>query len=466
MDARNESGPLTAPRNGRSGAPWLAAWTIFAVVLALSIAAFDIRSASVDVVFSDTWGYMHMIDGFLSGAFDPSEILKAHNQNRTAILVGVLAASAQFDHFNQHDIEYLSLAFGLITLANFLYLIHRLLVARPLTAGAVVLIASLSVFSLVQCENLLLSINFVFLATTAFSVTSIVAMARFLIGEDRKKTKAILFILAVVTSELALLSMGGGVVVWAVNLLQIGFAIVRLKIRALGALLVYAAVALASVGAYLWGLSAGGSLSFLLFHPLDALAFFVIGAGNSLVGIFVQGTALGPILWLDCLVGLVFCAIFAFVLADFTQLARAEKKRSLVLVSLILFGLLEQALITYGRLPLSVSNAATSRYSTLTLVAPVAALIFLSLYAEASRICLTLAVVAGLVMVLSTAVSDRNELRIANGRHYLGGLRQRALLENKIGPQDQKLLEWESLSDIQQGNETLRKYRLSFYRGL
>ena len=328
------------------------------------------------------------------------------------------------------------------------------------------LAVSLAIFSLVQCENFLLSINFVFFATTAFSVTSIVAMSRFLLGAHKETTKAILFILAVVTSELALLSMGGGLVVWAVNLLQIGFAIVRLEIRALGALLAYAAVALVSVGAYLWGLNAGGSVSFLLSHPLDAFAFFVIGEGNSLVGIFVKGSALGPILWLDFLVGLAFCVVFAFVLAYFTRLTTADQKRSLVLVSLVLFGLLEQGLIMYGRLPLSVTNAATSRYSTLTLVAPVAALIFLCLYAAKSRTCLTLAAFAGLSMVLSTAVSDRNELSIANGRHYLGGLRQNALFENRIGAEEQKLLEWESLSDIQQGNEILRKYRLSFYHRL
>src|SRR5271166_3720121 len=35
----------------------LAAWTTFVVGVAVGIAAFDMRQASVDVVFSDTWGW-------------------------------------------------------------------------------------------------------------------------------------------------------------------------------------------------------------------------------------------------------------------------------------------------------------------------------------------------------------------------------------------------------------------------
>ena len=437
--------------------------TAVVVALAVGIAAFDIGRASVDVVFSDTWGYVRMIDASLSGAFDPSEILRAHNQNRTAILVGALLASAHFDGFNQKHLEYLSLVFASITLANILYLIFVLFRNRPLDKVLLAAIASFVAFSLVQCENFLLSINFVFFSTAAFSVTAIVAMARCILGDDSRIVRANLFAAAVIASEFALLSMGGGVVVWVVNLVQIGLAIALFRARAVGALCIYLAVAMVSVGAYLWGLNAGGSLSALVFRPFDALAFFVIGTGGSIVGLFVNGSFLGPILWLDFLVGLVLDGVILFAFAYFVALPREEKKRSLVLVSLILFGLLEQALIAYGRLPLGVSNAATGRYSTLTLIAPTAALIFLTLYADASRVCGILAASTGLVMILFTGISDRNELRIAGGRQFLGSLRQKILLENRIGPEEQKILEWESLSDIREGNEALRRRRLSFY---
>jgi hypothetical protein len=89
----NITGAHWAPR-GR----WtLSAWTLLVVGVAVGIAGSYIEHASVDVVCSDTWDYIKMIDGFmidgfLSGAFDASEFLKAHNQNRTAIIVGVLLA--------------------------------------------------------------------------------------------------------------------------------------------------------------------------------------------------------------------------------------------------------------------------------------------------------------------------------------------------------------------------------------
>jgi hypothetical protein len=438
------------------------AWTIFVVGLAVWIAAYDIRHASVDVVYSDTWGYMHMIRGFLSGAFDSSEIFRAHNQNRTALLVGLLLASTLLDHFNQKNIENLSLVFPFITLANLLYLTHVLLKGRTLTQGAIVLISSLVLFSLIQWENFLLSINCVFFATMAFSVTSIVTMSRCLLGHDKEMVKVILFAVAVVMSELALFSMGGGVVVWVANLVQIGLAIVLFRVRALAVLLAYAAVGIVSVGAYLRGLNAGGSLSGLLSHPLEALAFFVIGTGNSLVGFFSNQ----PVLWLYFTVGLVLNLIFLFVFAYFMQLPPDEKKRSLVLISLILLGLLEQALITYGRLPLGVPNATTARYSTLTMIAPLAALMFLTLYADVSRACLSLAMLAGLVILAFTVIGDRNELMMAAARHDYATALQKILLDNKIGPEEQRLLEWESLPDIQQGNEILKKNKLSFYHRL
>lgn len=334
---------------------------------------------------------------------------------------------------------------------------------RPLAKGVIVLISSLAIFSLVQCENFLLSINFVFFSTVAFSITSIVFIAWFLFGDDRKIAKAAILTVAIVLFELALFSMAGGVIVWVINIAQIGLAMVLFRVRALGGLLAYFSCAIFSLGAYLWGLSAGGSLAVLLSRPLDALRFFVIATGNSIVGVFVQGSVLGPILWLDLLVGAVLTGVFVFVFIHFGKLPRDEKKRSFVLMSILLFGLLEQALITYGRLPLGVSNAATARYATLTVVAPVSALVFLTMYGDVSRACLSIAVATGSAILLFTVIGDRNELRIAGGRHFLGVLRQQILLDNKIGAEEQKILEWESLPDIRDGNEILRKNRLSTY---
>jgi hypothetical protein len=441
----------------------LLAWTILVVGIAVWIVASYIQHASVDVVSSDTWQYLPMIDGFLSGSFDPSEILKAHNQNRTAILVGVLLGSARFDNFNQKDMAYLNILFVSITLANVLYILYLLFRGRTLAKAAMMLVSSVVLLSLVQWENFLLSINLTFFSTVAFSVTSIVLVAVFLHEQQTQMTALILFALAVATSELALLSMGGGIAVWAVNLVQIGLATVLLQVRAFAALLAYLAIAIVSISAYLWGLEAGGDLWFLLSHPLESLAYFIIGIGNSIVGWFSNG----PVFWLDFLVGFFLNLVFLFVFAHFARLPLHEQKRSLVLISLILFGLLEQVLITYGRLPLSFSSSALSRYSTLTVIAPLAALIFLTLYADISLRCLRLAVLTGLVMLAFAVIGDRKQMISAGAmRFYYTSLQQFLLDEKKIGPWEQMLLGRQPLDVIQKGNEVLRKYRLSFYHRL
>jgi hypothetical protein len=404
-----------------------------------------------------------MIDGFLSGSFDPSEILKAHNQNRTVILVGILLTSARFDYFNQKDIAYLNVMFVFITLSNLLYLSYLLFKERPLAKAVVTLVGSVTLLSLVQWENFLLSINLTFFSTVAFSVMSIVLIAGFLHEQHTQTTALIVFTLAVVTSELALLSMGGGITVWAVNLVQIGLAIVLLQVRAFPALLAYLAISIVSISAYLWGLEAGGDLWFLLSHPLESLAYFIIGIGNSIVGWFSNG----PALWLDFLVGFFLNSVFLFVFAYFARLPLHEQKRSLVLISLILFGLLEQVLITYGRLPLSFSSSALSRYSTLTVIAPLAALIFLALYADISLGCLRLAILTGLVMLAFAVIGDRKQMISAGAmRFYYTSLQQFLLDDKKIGPWEQMLLGRQPLDVIQKGNEVLRKYRLSFYHRL
>jgi hypothetical protein len=439
------------------------AWTILVVSFSVWIVASYIQHASADVVCSDTWEYMQMIGGFLSGAFDPSEIFRAHNQNRPAILVGILLTSAQFDNFNQKNMAYLNILFVLITLATFSYLSYLLFKRRSLAKGGIILVSSITLFSLVQSENFLLSINLTFFSTVAFSVTSILLIALFLQEQYTQTTAVILFALAVATSELALFSMGGGVVVWAVNLVQIGLAIVLLQVRAFAAFLAYLAIAIVSIGAYMWGLEVGGSVWLLLSHPLESLAYFIIGTGNSIVGWFSNG----PVLWLDFLVGLFLNLVFLFIFAHFGRLPLQEQRRSLVLISLILFGLLEQVLITYGRLSFGVSSAATSRYSTLTVIAPLAALIFLILYADLSQTCRRLAVLTGVTMVIFTVIGDRKQMISAGAMHFYYTSLQQFLLDDKnIGPREQMLLGREPIDVIQKGNEVLRKYRLSFYHRL
>ena len=424
------------------------------------VAFMYIRLGSVDVVYSDTWGYLRMIDGFLSGAFDPWEIVRPHNQNRSVVLSIALLGSAVVDRFNQKDIMYVSILFVVLNAGSLLFLAYIFLRARPVALSMVSAAIGLCLFSLIQWENYLLSINFVFFSTVAFSVVAIIAMSRYLTeqpGAGAWKT----FLAAAILSELALFSMGGGVAVWAVNFVQIALAITLFRVPASGALTVYGALGLASLGLYVRGLDAGGSLTVALAHPLDALAFFVIGSGNSIVGFFSNA----PWLTLDFVVGLALLGVYGYVFVHFARLPRDEQKRSLVLVCLLLLGLVEQALLVYGRLQLGVANAATARYSTLTMVSPAAALLFLTVYAEHSRVCLWLAAIAGTAIVAFALIGDRNEWAMMPARQAYQRNLQELLRRPVIGPEEAIQLEWDRLSDIRDGTESLKRQRLSLFKG-
>ena len=410
------------------------------VAAAAWIAGLYVRNGSVDVVYADTWGYISMIDNFLSGAFDPWEMVRAHNQNRSVVLTTVLLGSALVDHFNQKNIMYLGVTFAAMTSVFVLGMAYNLLKGRVIALLLISFAIAFSLLSLISVGNLLLSINFVFFSTITFSVTAIIAMSRCIAGRDGASTWG-WFLVAAVLSEAALFSMGGGVVVWLVNLVQISVAVALFRVRAAGALAFYAALGFISIGTYLWGLNAGGSPTFALAHPVDAVAFFVIGTGNSIVGFFANT----PWLTLDFVVGFALIAAYAYVFIYFTRLPRDEQKRSLALICVLLLGLVEQALLVYGRLPLGVANAATARYSTLTMISPVAALVFLTVYADRSRIYFALALLTGIAVVVFAAVGDCNEWAMAPMRQAYQRNLQGLIRGYEIGSDEARQLEWDRL---------------------
>src|SRR5258707_13555408 len=73
------------------------------------LATWHIHSASIDVAYSDTWRHMPLIEHFLGGSLDPSEIFAPSNQNRPALLKVWLLISTAYDHLNLKRMEYLSI---------------------------------------------------------------------------------------------------------------------------------------------------------------------------------------------------------------------------------------------------------------------------------------------------------------------------------------------------------------------
>ena len=177
------------------------------------MAIWHINYASTNVAYADTWSYVRMIGDFLSGDLRISEVLAAHNENRTVILSAVLLASAKFDHLNLIHLDYLSVVSAAATVLALLLYSRPLFEHRPYAMCGSFLCVSALVCSLGQWENLLLPIDFVFYSAITFSTLAVILMHGHLVASVSGRLSG-RFIFAIICSELAVFSMSGGLVVW------------------------------------------------------------------------------------------------------------------------------------------------------------------------------------------------------------------------------------------------------------
>jgi hypothetical protein len=158
--------------------------------------------------------------------------------------------------------------------------------------------------------------------------------------------------------------------------------------------------------------------------------------------------------------------------AAFSRLSRTDQQAALALFCLVLLGMAEELLIGLGRLRYGVNYAAASRYSTLTMVAPAASMIFLAWHADKSRTSAVLSVVLGTAICIFSLLADNNEIAMANARRQYGENLQRMLRAGRIGADELRQLQWGneiqggSPQDIQNGIQTLQHYRLSLYHAV
>jgi len=200
---------------------------------------------------------------------------------------------------------------------------------------------------------------------------------------------------AVACSELALLAMASGLVVWAVNGVQMLLFAVFGQRRLRLDFVVYIAVALLSISVYLHGLPNHPLYFMILSRPLAFLTFLLVGIGNSTVGYFNNR----PIVKLDLVVGFVLTVYYGVVIVDYLRLSRIEQLRLAHLLCLVLLGLGEGLLIGLGRVSYGTDYAASPRYSTLTLIAVAGCLIFLAVRAGTSRVGAVMAVGLGVAVL-------------------------------------------------------------------
>lgn len=425
------------------------------------LAAWYIHSASIDVVYSDTWGYIGMIGDYLSGRLNLAEIYAPHWQNRPVLLNLVLLLSAGFDALNVKHIEYLGVLFSTLTTASLIIASSRLFEGRMWTALSAFLVVTALVLSLAQWENYLLAINFVFFSTVTFSVLGILLVNRHLV-ESQADRLSWPWAGAIACGELALLSSGGGIVQWAVNVLQMLWFSARFRRRIGIDLVGYLLIAAMSITAYVRGLDP---------HPpgwlqppalAAAMEFLLIGTGNSLVGYYQNQ----PLVQLDMMAGAILWLTYVFAMVSHFRLPTLEQKRTTGLLCLILLGIGEQFLIALGRISYGVTYSAASRYASLTLISVAGALLLLAYCASRSALAAATGILFGLTVATCVAVSDYQELCMASARRAYGHNLKNVLLNGRIGDAELRLLQWEDIRAIKNGNEILRRYHLSFYHHL
>jgi hypothetical protein len=460
------------PMPGRSaenpiGSKWQRHAAVFSAGLLLmlafcgaaGLATWHIHSASIDVAYSDTWRHMRLIEHFLGGTLDPSEIFAPSNQNRPALLKVSLLVSATYDHLDLKKIEYLSIFCITATVCLLAFYTNILFKRHRATFLLIFLCVSVLLFSLAQWENFLLPVNFVLFSMIAFSVGSILLMGRHL-GRDRSvRGLSWDMAAAILLSELALFSMGGGVLVWPVNLIQIALSGMLHRRRVGWELALYGAVGTASLAFYLHGLEPHLNIGYVLSHLAELLEFVLVGLGNSVVG-YLDNV---PLPRTSLAVGVVLSFLYCAAALTYWKLDLHEQRRSLGILCLLLLGVAQELLIGFGRLTLGVAQAATSRYSTLTMVSAPAALILLALHARKSRASAALAGLLGVVMCGFAILADYGEFGMAESRRQYGENLRRILLQDHISDDDLRQLQSRSRSDVELGNRMLREFRLSFY---
>ena len=358
---------------------WLVVISCSIYLLAAIIAVVHIHTSSCNVVFADMWGFIPIVGRFLAGKGTWSDLWIAHNENRDVILTAILIASAKIDHLNVENIKYLSVVFNalLFTVLLRFYVRHRTMPVSYIFVAFVPV--ALMVFSISQWENFIMAINVVFCLAVLLIISTTVVV---------ENNGRYVLLWAIVLSILATISSAEGLVVWPLVAIQWGLRREWHRITA------YVAVGLIIIMLYLRDLHQSSGTSYVIHHLVASLHFFVVVLGNSVIGFFNNR----PVMGLDAVVGILFLLAGIWTVGQYIGDKAPKTQPQRLAVVLTLFGLGSAAFITMGRVPMGMSMAAASRYSTLTLGVAIGPYLYF-LHRTYSRDRVWVGVILGIIMV-------------------------------------------------------------------
>lgn len=293
----------------------------------------------VNMIWNDQWDDIRLIGQSYSGKLTLSTLWAQHNENRIFFPDLIVLALAYTTHFNVKIELYLSAVMLTVSTALIILAHHRRAASTPWIYYCPVAILT---FTFVGGNpfwgggNTLWGFQMAwYLAMLALAVTV------FLV--DRPALTGPVLAGAIAAAVVGSFSSLQGLLIWPV-----GLALLYLRRRSRGIVLVWIASAIATAIVYFYHYSSQsdyGKFSFLTAHPLAAVKFFLFSIGENIIGGQIGNHGSSDA---ELIVGLVILGIALWVLIAY-GLRRDETSGTPVGVALVWMGLLFTAMITIGR---------------------------------------------------------------------------------------------------------------------
>ncbi len=299
-----------------------------------------IKLFGVDVVFSDEWDFVPLIEKMFAGTLTLGDLYSPHNHHRMLFPRIIMLALARPTHFN--TVAAMFLSWGLLTAESFMIL-HMFRQDFGASVPSLLKFAPVAwmIFNFRQFESILWGLVGlqVYVCTFGF-VASIYLLT---------KAGRPAFFGAVCAAVVSTFSFANGLLVWPVGLLFIIMARPRRDILPICLWAVTGAVVWAMYLHDLPSLSGQSNVLLAVTRPIPLLTFFVLNIGASLAYMKSAAGGMGA-------------AILVYAVAAFAIAIRTGEQRQLKWMALILFSLGSSALCGIGRIEYGLSGALASRY--------------------------------------------------------------------------------------------------------
>jgi len=307
---------------------------------------------SVNVIVSDQWSNVTLIDQTWHHPFDWSALWTPHNEDRVFFPNVIAVLLAHTVHFNIQVEEYLSEVL-LVAATGLVIWAHKR--RSPSTPWLYYCPVAILAFSLVQYGDTLWGFQLAWYLV-------LLCLAGVIVLLDGRTLGWVAFVGAVVVAVIGSYSLVQGLLIWPVGLILFYHRRRRLPMA-----VAWVVSAVATVVLYYYNFkdkAAGPYSHFSIHHPLLALKFFLFMIGD-VVG--VLQTARHPGNTAILVFGLVIVVMAVAVVLVY-GLRRDEQGGGPIGVVLICFGLLFALLVTQGRAYIGYVSASASRYTLFDLL--------------------------------------------------------------------------------------------------